>query len=85
MGELIQRLRALRKIAGLSQREVAQLLRMRQATISEIESGKRQATLDEFLKMLSLYSRYPYSMQIVKKTVMDIFEVVTVSEYTKVE
>jgi transcriptional regulator with XRE-family HTH domain len=58
-------------------KEVARLAGMRQASISEIEQGKRVVNMQEFLTLLALYSTYPYSMQVVKATVLEIFEYVS--------
>jgi transcriptional regulator with XRE-family HTH domain len=37
----------LRRQAGISQREMAELMRMHQPTISRIEAGQRRLTIDE--------------------------------------
>lgn len=49
------RLREARKVAGLSQGQVARLLVMHRPTISEIEAGNRRISAEEFTKFAETY------------------------------
>lgn len=49
------RLRAAREAAGLSQGQVAKLMKMHRPTISEMEAGNRRITADELAKLADLY------------------------------
>jgi len=49
------RIRAAREAAGLSQGQVAKKLEMHRPTISEIEAGRRNVTLDEIKVFANLY------------------------------
>lgn len=50
-----ERLREARKMAGLSQGQVAKLLKMHRPTISEIEAGNRRVSADELARFAELY------------------------------
>ncbi len=52
---LAVRLRAARDQAGLSQGQVAQLLKLQRPTITEIEAGRRRVTTDELKKLAEIY------------------------------
>lgn len=49
------RLREARKMAGLSQGQVAKILELHRPTISEIEAGNRRVSADELSKFSELY------------------------------
>lgn len=53
--EVASRLREARKMAGLSQGQVAKLLDMHRPTISEIEAGNRRVTAEELTRFAELY------------------------------
>jgi|JI10StandDraft_1071094.scaffolds.fasta_scaffold18014_4 transcriptional regulator with XRE-family HTH domain len=50
-----ERLREARKMAGLSQGQVAKLLKMHRPTISEIEAGNRRVSAEELSRFAELY------------------------------
>lgn len=50
------RLRAARIQAGLSQGQVAKLLKVKRPTISEIEAGRRKVAAEELTEFANLYS-----------------------------
>ena len=52
---LAERLREARKAAGLSQGQVAKILKMHRPTISEIEAGNRRVSADELTKFSETY------------------------------
>ena len=49
------RLREARKMAGLSQGQVAKMLELHRPTISEIEAGNRRVSADELSQFAELY------------------------------
>lgn len=49
------RLREARKLAGLSQGQVAKLLGLHRPSVTEIESGNRRVSADELAKLADLY------------------------------
>lgn len=49
------RLREARKMAGLSQGQVAKMLELHRPTVSEIEAGNRRVSADELSKFAGLY------------------------------
>jgi transcriptional regulator with XRE-family HTH domain len=53
---LVKRLREARKAAGLTQAEVARLLRRPQSFVSTLESGERRIDLIELLQLAKLYT-----------------------------
>jgi len=55
MEPLASRLREKRKIKGLSQEQIAYLLKIRQATYSGYESGKHQPSLDILIKLADTF------------------------------
>jgi transcriptional regulator with XRE-family HTH domain len=52
---LADRLRLAREQAGLSQGQVAKLMRMHRPTISEIEAGRRRVQAEELNQLAKLY------------------------------
>lgn len=54
-GALATRLREARKVAGLTQSQVAKLLAMHRPTISEIEAGNRRVSAEELTKFADTY------------------------------
>ena len=52
---LAQRLRMAREQAGLSQGQVAKLMKIHRPTVSEIEAGRRRVQLDEIAAFAKLY------------------------------
>jgi transcriptional regulator with XRE-family HTH domain len=55
MSEIPARMRVAREQAGLSQGQVARLLKMHRPTISEIEAGRRRVTADELAVFAKTY------------------------------
>lgn len=55
-GELAERLKSARELAGLSQGQAAKILDMHRPTISEIEAGRRRVTAEELTTFARLYS-----------------------------
>ncbi len=49
------RLREARKLAGLSQAQVAELMKLHRPTVSEIEAGRRGVPSEELSALASLY------------------------------
>ena len=49
------RIKAARKMAGLSQGQVAKLLQLHRPTISEIEAGRRRVRATELVQFADLY------------------------------
>ncbi|HOX05891.1 MAG TPA: helix-turn-helix transcriptional regulator [Planctomycetota bacterium] len=54
--DLAQRLRLAREQAGLSQGQVATILKMHRPTISEIEAGRRKVSAEELPKFSDIYN-----------------------------
>ncbi|MXW20561.1 MAG: helix-turn-helix transcriptional regulator [Gammaproteobacteria bacterium] len=52
---IAQRLREARKLAGLSQGQVAKLLDLHRPSISEIEAGNRRVSADELARFAEIY------------------------------
>jgi transcriptional regulator with XRE-family HTH domain len=52
---IANRLREARKLAGLSQGQVAKLLGMHRPTVSEIEAGNRNVTAEELARFAEVY------------------------------
>jgi transcriptional regulator with XRE-family HTH domain len=50
------RLQMARKLAGLSQGQVAKLLGVQRPTVSEMEAGRRRITVDELVSLSKVYS-----------------------------
>lgn len=50
-----EKLREARKLAGLSQGQVAQMLGMHRPTVTEIEAGNRKVSSDELAKFAEIY------------------------------
>lgn len=53
---MASRLRLAREQAGLSQGQVAKILRMHRPTISEIEAGRRSVSAEEMARFAEIYS-----------------------------
>jgi transcriptional regulator with XRE-family HTH domain len=53
---IASRMRLARERAGLSQGQVAKMLRMHRPTISEIEAGRRSVTAEELTEFANVYS-----------------------------
>jgi len=49
------RIREARKLAGLSQRQVADMLGLHRPSVSEIEAGNRRVTSDELAKLAEIF------------------------------
>jgi transcriptional regulator with XRE-family HTH domain len=49
------RLRAARENAGLSQGQVAKLMKMHRPSVSEMEAGNRRVSVDELARLAELY------------------------------
>lgn len=54
--QIAARLRAAREAAGLSQGQVAKLLKCHRPTVSEIEAGRRRVAGEELAQFASLYA-----------------------------
>lgn len=54
---LVKQLKKARKEAGLTQREVAQLLGKTQSYISKIESGQRRIDIVQLKKLAKIYKK----------------------------
>jgi transcriptional regulator with XRE-family HTH domain len=54
-GRLAGRLREARKLAGLSQGQVAKLLGLHRPSVSEMEAGNRRVSSEELLQLAELY------------------------------
>jgi transcriptional regulator with XRE-family HTH domain len=52
---IASRLRAAREQAGLSQGQVAKMLKIQRPTISEIEAGRRKVSAEELLRFAEVY------------------------------
>jgi transcriptional regulator with XRE-family HTH domain len=52
---IAERLRAARKLAGLSQGHVAKILRLHRPSISEVEAGNRRVSADELAHLAAIY------------------------------
>lgn len=52
---IAERLKQARKAAGLSQGQVAKLLKMHRPTISEVEAGNRRVSAEELTKFSEMY------------------------------
>jgi len=53
---LAERLRAAREMAGLSQGQVAERLRIHRPSVSEIEAGRRRVSAEELTELANLYA-----------------------------
>ncbi len=53
---IASRLRLARERAGLSQGQVAKILKMHRPTVSEIEAGRRAVTAEELTQFAKVYS-----------------------------
>jgi transcriptional regulator with XRE-family HTH domain len=54
-GQLAERLREARKLAGLSQGNVANMLGLHRPSVSEIEAGNRRVSADELARFAEIY------------------------------
>ena len=52
---LAERLREARRLAGLSQGQVAQMMNLHRPSVSEIESGNRKVSADELSRFAQIY------------------------------
>jgi transcriptional regulator with XRE-family HTH domain len=52
---IAERLRAARKLAGLSQGHVAKIRRLHRPSISEVEAGNRRVSADELARLAAIY------------------------------
>lgn len=59
---LLRNLRAARKGAGMTQKDVAQALGVSRSTISEIENGRRQLKVIELYQLSHLYHIAPETL-----------------------
>ena len=50
-----ERLKSARELAGLSQVQVAELLKIRRPSVSEVESGRRDLSADELRRFADIY------------------------------
>ena len=55
MSEIAKRLRMAREQAGLTQGQVAKLLKMHRPTVSEIEAGRRKVSAEELTTFSTTY------------------------------
>lgn len=53
--KIAARLKEARILAGLSQEQAANMMRLQRPAISEIESGRRKVSADELIQFASLY------------------------------
>lgn len=53
--KIAERLREARSMAGLSQGQVAKILKMHRPTISEIEAGNRKVSAEEIMDFADIY------------------------------
>ena len=56
---IASRLREARKMAGLSQAQVAKLLNLHRPSITELEAGNRKVSADELSKLAEIYDVSP--------------------------
>jgi len=53
--EIAKRLRAAREQCGLSQGQVAEMMRLQRPSISELEAGRRGVSAEELVKLAKIY------------------------------
>lgn len=53
--EIASRLRIAREAAGLTQGQVARMMKLHRPTISEIEAGRRRVSADELARFAEIY------------------------------
>ena len=53
---IASRLKTAREMAGLSQAQVAKILRLHRPSVSEMEAGRRRVTAEELTKLAEMYS-----------------------------
>jgi transcriptional regulator with XRE-family HTH domain len=53
--KIANRLRSAREMAGLSQAQVARILKMHRPTITEMEAGRRKVSADELRQLAEAY------------------------------
>ncbi len=53
--QIAERLKEARKLAGLSQGHVAQLLSLHRPSVSEMEAGNRRVSADELARLAEIY------------------------------
>jgi len=54
--EISQKVKKLRKQKGISQQELAKLLRVSRPTVSQVESGERKISADELVKLAEIFN-----------------------------
>ncbi|AHY56883.1 MULTISPECIES: helix-turn-helix domain-containing protein [Bradyrhizobium] len=54
-GQIAERLKEARRLAGLSQGHVARILGLHRPSVSEMEAGNRRVSAEELAKLASLY------------------------------
>lgn len=54
--EISQRVKKLREYKGISQQELAKLLKVSRPTVSQIESGERKISADELVKLAEIFN-----------------------------
>lgn len=54
-GAIAERLKEARKLAGLSQGQVAKMLGLHRPSITEMESGNRRVSADELARLAAIY------------------------------
>lgn len=53
--QIATRLRRAREAAGLTQGQVAKMMKVHRPTLSEIEAGRRRVSADELIKLAEIY------------------------------
>jgi transcriptional regulator with XRE-family HTH domain len=54
-GQIVERLKQARKLAGLSQGHVAKMLGLHRPSVTEMESGNRRVSADELARLAEIY------------------------------
>jgi transcriptional regulator with XRE-family HTH domain len=54
-GQIAERLREARKLAGLSQGQVAKMLGLHRPSVTEMEAGNRRVSADELARLADIY------------------------------
>ncbi len=54
-GEIAERLKLARKLAGLSQGHVAKMLHLHRPSVSEMEAGNRRVSAEELARLAEIY------------------------------
>jgi transcriptional regulator with XRE-family HTH domain len=58
-GQIAERLKQARKLAGLSQGHVAKMLGMHRPSVTEMEAGNRRVSADELARLAEIYDVSP--------------------------